>query len=154
MSRLGEFGGMLDQYLLSGEPGGAGGDEPRFYFEGCGQRCEGCRAILCVGGERCEGGCAEGHGPIAFSYDTLDYCEACADGVRADLAEQLAREAGHARGERCALPGCWSCTDHPGALVLGYLAVACPTCNAAQGVPCYHSNAATHASRVTLAGAR
>ena len=92
MSRL-DFGGRLDAHLLSGEPGGAGGDGPRFYFEDGHQRCEGCPAILCLeAADACEGGCPAGHQTVAFSYDGLDYCASCADETRATIAEDIARD--------------------------------------------------------------
>lgn len=51
--------------------------------------------------------CGEHYADVGFSYDGLDFCEGtCADAARATLAEDLAREDAHARGERCALDGC------------------------------------------------
>lgn len=62
----------------------------------------------CYAEPKCET-CGEAiEGEAGFSNDDHDFCDGvgpdgmtCADGARAVLAEDLAREAAHQRGERC-----------------------------------------------------
>lgn len=111
MSRL-EFGGLLDAHLLRGEPGGAGGDGLNCDGdEDAGHvACESCRIEMCTGArEVCEGGCVFDDEAVAFAYQGHPYCQPCADEARAAIAEDIARDAAHARGDVCAVVGCLIC---------------------------------------------
>lgn len=65
-------------------------------------KCETCRGSI--------------DGEPGFSNAEHDFCSGvCADEARAVLAEDIAREAAHVRGERCVVEGCWICSpEHAG----------------------------------------
>jgi hypothetical protein len=75
-------------------------------------KCEcGCGERLCLYGVVCTGGCDYGYEAPGFVYDGLAFCEGeASDEARATLAEDIAREMAHGRGERCVVEGCAHCS--------------------------------------------
>lgn len=103
-----------DNYLLRGEPGGAGDDvenDRDEVFNDAHPRCESCSERLCAEVlEACVGGCVSSCAPVGFEYDGHAFCAgACADDTRSIIAEDIASEMAHGRGERCAVPRCYEC---------------------------------------------
>jgi hypothetical protein len=63
----------------------------------------------------CEESCSAWYAAIGFEYDGHKFCEGeCADNARATLAEDIAREMAHDRGDVCALKDCAFCRDLDG----------------------------------------